>query len=100
MRWGSGLAGLALAVAVAGCAGTRASGPPSGQAVFAQACSGCHSLSGANSPRRQGGDLLHLHLSRAVMEQFVREMPVTHPLTPTGVQAVVDYVVMVEQRGS
>ncbi len=34
------------------------------------------------------------------MEQFVREMPVTHPLTPAGVQAVVDYVVMVERRGS
>jgi hypothetical protein len=34
------------------------------------------------------------------MGQFVREMPVTHPLTRTGLRAVVNYVVMVEQRGS
>jgi hypothetical protein len=34
------------------------------------------------------------------MGQFVRAMPVTHPLTRAGLRAVVDYVVMVEQRGS
>jgi hypothetical protein len=34
------------------------------------------------------------------MGQFVREMPVTHPLTRRSLRAVVDYVVMVEQRGN
>jgi hypothetical protein len=34
------------------------------------------------------------------MAQFVREMPVTQPLTRGGLRAVVDYVLRVEQRGS
>ena len=36
----------------------------------------CHSLTGRQSPRRQGGDLLALRMTRVEMLEFVREMPV------------------------
>ena len=73
----------------------------SGQVVFAQHCSVCHSLDGRNRPRLQGGDLLGFHARRAQVVQFVREMPVIHrPLTSAELQAVVDYVMAAERRAA
>ena len=62
-------------------------------------CSVCHSLSGRESPRRQGGDLLDFHANRTVMLQFAGEMPVRHRLGPVQLRTVADYVIAVERRG-
>jgi mono/diheme cytochrome c family protein len=67
--------------------------------LFTQDCGGCHSLSGRQSPRRQGGDLLRLDVGRGPMLQFVREMPVRHPLSPVQLRDVVAYVLAVERGG-
>jgi mono/diheme cytochrome c family protein len=68
--------------------------------LFAEDCGACHSLTGRQSPRRQGGDLLELRMSRAEMLEFVREMPVPHRLSASQMQTVADYVQSVEARGS
>jgi mono/diheme cytochrome c family protein len=74
---------------------------PSGETIFAEHCSVCHSLNGHDNPRLQGGDLLGFHGSRAQTVQFVREMPIVHrPLTATELQAVVDYVMTAERRAA
>lgn len=96
MRFGSILPILTGAAIAAGCG---SAGPTSGAKLFASSCSGCHTLTGVNSPRRQGGDLLHVHLSRADLVQFTREMPVRHALTATEVGAVASYVLAAERRG-
>ena len=83
---------------LAGCGSGGAAPPPSGAAVFTQACSACHSLSGHNDPRRQGGDLLAFHSSRAQMLQLASEMPVRHPLGRSELDAVVRYVIAAEDR--
>jgi mono/diheme cytochrome c family protein len=85
------MAGSTLMV---GCGGASR---PSGKALFAQDCSVCHSLTGVESPRRQGGDLLHAGFSRAVMIQFTRQMPVRKPLSRAELARVADYVVSVER---
>ncbi len=73
----------------------------SGRTVFAEHCSICHSLTGRDDPRLQGGDLLGFHAGRAQVVQFVREMPVIHrPLTSAELQAVVDYVIAAERRAA
>ena len=59
----------------------------------------CHSLNGRQVPRRQGGDLLALHMTRAEMLEFVREMPVPRRLSSAQVGTVADYVRAVEARG-
>jgi mono/diheme cytochrome c family protein len=89
---------LALAAGLSGCGSTGAHQSP-GRALFAEDCSVCHSLSGAQSPRRQGGDLLALHVSRQAMLQFVGEMPVRRRLAPSQVRTVADYVLTVERHG-
>ncbi|MGI8428062.1 MAG: hypothetical protein ACR2OB_01870, partial [Solirubrobacteraceae bacterium] len=73
------LAGLlaALVVALAGCGAASAPpngviGSPNGASVFAASCSGCHSLAGESSRRRQGGDLLPYRMSEADMIGFTR----------------------------
>jgi mono/diheme cytochrome c family protein len=86
---------------------TSASAPPStpagaaaasGRVAFGAHCSVCHSLTGKDNPRLQGGDLLGFHASRSQVVQFVREMPVIHrPLTAAELQAVVDYVMAAER---
>jgi mono/diheme cytochrome c family protein len=86
------------ALALAGCGATASPGP-SGRAVFARACSACHSLTGHEDPRRQGGDLLGFHFGRVALVQFTREMPVRRRLSESGVQAVVSYVMAVQRRG-
>jgi mono/diheme cytochrome c family protein len=97
MRGAIGLSALALVAGLSGCGSTGA--PHSaGPALFAEDCSVCHSLSGKQSPRRQGGDLLALHIGREEMLQFVREMPVRHRLGPLQLQTVSDYVLAAEQR--
>jgi mono/diheme cytochrome c family protein len=98
MRHATRLALLAIAGTVAGCGATGAGRQPAGKALFAQDCSACHSLSGRESPRRQGGDLLGARLSPEVMLQFAREMPVRRPLSSVELRAVAGYVVWVERR--
>jgi mono/diheme cytochrome c family protein len=73
----------------------------SGKAVFAEHCSVCHSLTGRDNPRLQGGDLLGFRGGRDQVVQFVREMPVVHgPLSHAELQAVVDYVMTAERRAA
>jgi mono/diheme cytochrome c family protein len=106
----------ALALPAAGCGGsgpTRSSSsaaghpagtsqlPPgsvAGRELFARDCAFCHSLSGHNSPKQQGGDLLGAHLRRPVLVQFTAEMPVKHRLSRADLNAVVDYVIAVQRR--
>lgn len=59
----------------------------------------CHSLTGHQSPGRQGGDLLAVHMTRAEMLEFVREMPMPRRLSSAQVETVADYVRAVEARG-
>jgi mono/diheme cytochrome c family protein len=100
MRPGTALAVLGLlAAATTGCGAGKPSGQAAdGRALFTQACAGCHTLSGADSAERQGGDLLHVHLRRGVMLQFAHEMPVSRPLDRAQLEAVVDYIRTVEDR--
>jgi hypothetical protein len=60
--------------------------------LFAEDCSACHSLIGNESLHRQGGDLLGYRFSRRDLLEFVREMPVRHPLGPAQLATIVDYV--------
>ena len=99
MRVGTGLAALAIAAVAAGCGSGGGSQHAGGAALFADDCGMCHSLTGQQSPRRQGGDLLALHMTRAEMLEFVREMPVPHRLTSAEVATVADYVRAVEAHG-
>jgi len=95
---GKSLAALVAGVtALAGCGGSGSAGGPSGKGLFARDCSACHSLTGLESPRRQGGDLLHADFSHAVMIQFAREMPVRKPLSRAELQRVADYVISIER---
>jgi mono/diheme cytochrome c family protein len=82
-----------------GCGSGGGSPRADAPALFAEDCGMCHSLTGRQLPRRQGGDLLTLHTTRAEMLEFVREMPVPHRLTEAQLQAVADYVRAVEARG-
>ena len=93
------LTALAAATVVAGCGSAGGTQRPVGQTLFEQDCGVCHSLTGQESPRRQGGDLLAVHVSRGVMLQFVAEMPVPHHLSSAQLRAVADYVLAVEARG-
>jgi mono/diheme cytochrome c family protein len=68
----------------------------SGGALFHQACGGCHTLTGHNDPRHQGGDLRGFHASRAQLTQLASEMPVRRPLTRAQLGAVVRFVMSVE----
>jgi mono/diheme cytochrome c family protein len=99
VRPAAGLAALAVATVAAGCGSGGSAQRVDGRTLFAQDCGMCHSLNGRPSPRLQGGDLLALHASREAMLEFVREMPVRHPLSSSELRAVVDYVRAVEARG-
>jgi mono/diheme cytochrome c family protein len=94
----AGLPALVLSLAVCACGGSSPSAAaPDGKSLFARDCSSCHSLSGVESAKRQGGDLLRGRFSREVMLQFAREMPVRHRLTEAELRRVADYVVAVER---
>jgi mono/diheme cytochrome c family protein len=87
---------VALAAAVSGCGSGQTRGAPEGHALFQQACGACHTLTGHNDPRHQGGDLLGFHSTRTQMLQLVSEMPVRHPLNRAELDAVVRYVMALE----
>src|SRR5690349_23808899 len=70
-----------IGLLVAACGGSSTTSGPSGKQLFAQDCSACHSLTGVQSPARQGGDLLHANFGRTALLQFAREMPVRQPLS-------------------
>jgi mono/diheme cytochrome c family protein len=96
-RW---LLAAATAALLTGCGAARAPAPrPSGRVLFGQACAACHSLSGVEDPRRQGGDLLHFHATRTQLHELTAEMPVRRTLTEAQLRAVVGYVLAVERRG-
>jgi mono/diheme cytochrome c family protein len=106
IRRAANLALLAMAsVTIAACGGgqgaSSSGSSPGGQEVFAAHCSLCHSLTGHQNPRLQGGDLLGFHARRPQVLQFAREMPVVHrPLTHAELEAVVDYVIAAERRAT
>jgi mono/diheme cytochrome c family protein len=87
-------AGAALAT---GCGSVRAPHPRA-SALFSRSCGACHSLTGVDDPRRQGGDLLHFHSTRTQLRQLAGEMPVRRPLSRPQLEAVVDYVMSVERN--
>lgn len=93
------LASVAGLLGLAGCGRTQAA-LPLGETVFDAGCRTCHSLIGNESLGRVGGDLLGYRLTRAEMIEFVREMPVRHPLGETQILAVSDYVLRLERRES
>jgi mono/diheme cytochrome c family protein len=96
-RWLFG-AGVAVAIALAGCGGSLAQRTEAGPAVFSRECGACHSLLGRQSPRQQGGDLRGLSVPRASLLQFAAEMPVPHPLTRADRNAVVNYILTVQRQ--
>jgi mono/diheme cytochrome c family protein len=98
MRWGAGFGLLAVSGVIAGCGGASVARPAPGAVLFAKDCAACHSLLGAESQYRQGGDLRGYRFSRGVLLEFAREMPVRHPLSTVELGAVVDYVLSVERR--
>jgi mono/diheme cytochrome c family protein len=95
--WLLATAGAAL---LAACGATRPHPTPSGRVLFGMACSACHTLSGGDDPRRQGGDLLRFHASRTQLLELAREMPVRRALTEAELRAVVGYLMAVERRHS
>ena len=99
MRPAIALVALAVAAVSAGCGSGGSSQRADGASLFAEDCGMCHSLTGHQSPGRQGGDLLAVHMTRAEMLEFVREMPMPHHLSSAQVETVADYVRAVEARG-
>ena len=79
---------------------TSARDSASGHVLFTQACGACHTLSGHNDPRHQGGDLLNFHATRAQMLQLAGEMPVRHPLSQSQLQAIVRFLMAVQSGRS
>ena len=92
------IATAAAASALAGCAATSVQRSTDGAALFSQDCDKCHSLIGNESRHRQGGDLLGYDLSRSILTQFTREMPVRRPLSASELTAIVIYVYAAERR--
>jgi len=88
----------AVAVVAAGCGSGGSARRSEGASLFTEDCVMCHSLTGRQSPRQQGGDLLAVHMTRAEMLEFVREMPVPHRLNPAQQALVADYVRAIEAR--
>ncbi len=97
MRIRKACAAAASCVLLAACGATHAQ---PGAALFARNCSLCHSLIGNESLRRQGGDLLGARLSRPILLQFTREMPVRRPLTERQLAQIVDYIRQVQASGT
>jgi mono/diheme cytochrome c family protein len=96
MRAHQAVAWLLGAALLGACGGSSRPAPPTGATLFAGDCRACHSLIGNESLHKQGGDLLGYRMTRQEWVEFTREMPAPHPLSPRGVQAVVDYVLSVQ----
>ena len=79
-------------LALAGCGGGHRA---DGRLVFRHSCSGCHTVSGHNTPA-PGGDLAMTKLDIADITSFVRVMPVH--LSPDKIRAVAAYVHAVEAK--
>ena len=101
----AGCAALSGAVSACGSSGhggaggtSLAAGAASGRVLFSQACGACHTLTGHNDPRHQGGDLRYFHASRTQFQQLASEMPMRRPLSRLQLQAVVRFVMSVETR--
>ena len=75
-----------------GCGGSHGVDRASGKALFAEDCSGCHSLVGNDALKRQGGDLLGYRYGRRALIQFVHDMPARRPLDSGQVTSIVAYV--------
>jgi mono/diheme cytochrome c family protein len=92
----------AACAALSACGGSHAAHTPSqtvttsGSALFRQACGACHTLTGHDDARHQGGDLRGFHSSRTQLFQLAAEMPVRRPLTRAQLDAVVRFVMAVE----
>jgi mono/diheme cytochrome c family protein len=97
MRWLIVLAAAAIAALGAGCGDSHTAAATGGRELFGRACGACHTLSGVDSASHQGGDLLRVHLSRLVLLEFMREMPVHPPLTERQNEAVADYILAVQR---
>lgn len=91
---------LALAVALPACGGAQRAPAPAGRTLFASACGSCHTLSGHDDSRHQGGDLRTFHATHAQLLQFAAEMPVRRPLDQRQLEAIVQYVMKIETSGS
>ena len=92
---------VAISATLCACGGAgQAAHAPSGQALFTQACGACHTLTGHNDPRHQGGDLRGFHATRAQFLQLASEMPIRRPLSRAELQAVVRFAMAVEAGGS
>jgi len=100
VRLGPAFAALAIAAVAGGCGSSGGAPHATGRSLFAEDCGSCHSLNGRPSPRQQGGDLLGVHMTRAQMLEFVREMPVPHRLSSAQQHTVADFVRSVEASGS
>ncbi|HEY2317658.1 MAG TPA: c-type cytochrome [Solirubrobacteraceae bacterium] len=94
------VAAACTAPAIAACGGSHGDvhATASGRRLFSQACGACHTLSGHNDPRHQGGDLLGFRATRPQMLQLAGEMPVRHPLSHTQLEAVVSFVMSARSR--
>lgn len=93
-----GLVVVVLGFAAAACGAGHRSHSTRGGVLFRQSCGACHTISGVNTPSRQGGDLLAVHLRRSVLMQFAREMPVRRRLGPGELGAITDYILAVQRR--
>jgi mono/diheme cytochrome c family protein len=90
---------VSLGFATAACGAAHRSPEAGGRVLFGQACGTCHTISGVNTPSHQGGDLLAVHLSRPVLVQFAREMPLRRRLGHGELLAIVDYILAVQHDG-
>jgi mono/diheme cytochrome c family protein len=98
MRWCSSRVIVAFGLVAAACGAGHASVTADGRALFVQACGTCHTVSGTNSPSHQGGDLLAVRVSRPVMVQFEREMPVRRRLTSGELDSIAEYILGLQRR--
>ncbi len=80
-----------VSVAAVGALVLRSRGP-SGAAVFAASCSGCHSLDGRTGGALAGGDLSGYRLTVDEIASFARVMPVHPRLSAAEIRAVSRYV--------
>jgi mono/diheme cytochrome c family protein len=87
---------LALTAALPACGSGQSQSSPAGRALFQQACGACHTLTGHNDPRHQGGDLLGFHATHSQMLQLASEMPVRRPLSSAQLDAIVRFVMAME----